>query len=166
MRLARAAGVRYPRGPMHDTPPAESAPDFSGKPWALRLGAGLGAAFALTVAFALFDGTRRTSLEAAAELTAVGDAVFFQMPEPPPKPRPATPKWAGQPLFPVSLKACRVADSDMRRVAKDEATGLTIYEPGPDAPKTEEVRGKNGERGYFLKLAPGQFLKVGVSAPR
>ena len=50
---------------MNETPPAESAPDFPGKPWALRLGAGLVAAFALIVLLALVDRAARPSLEAA-----------------------------------------------------------------------------------------------------
>lgn len=52
---------------MNDTPPAESAPDFPGKPWALRLGAMLVAAFAAIVLLALMDREARPHLEAAAD---------------------------------------------------------------------------------------------------
>ena len=50
---------------MNETPPAESAPDFPGKPWALRLGAALVGAFALIVVLALMDRVARTNLESA-----------------------------------------------------------------------------------------------------
>ena len=56
---------------MNEMPPAESAPDFPGKPWALRLGAMLVAAFVLTVALAFMDRAARTKLEAANDLGSV-----------------------------------------------------------------------------------------------
>ena len=50
---------------MNDTPPAESAADFPGKPWALRLGAILVAAFVLIVVLAFMDRAAGSNLEAA-----------------------------------------------------------------------------------------------------
>ena len=50
---------------MNETPPAESAPDFPGKPWALRLGAALVAAFVVIVLLALVERAARPTLEAA-----------------------------------------------------------------------------------------------------
>ena len=50
---------------MNETPPVESATDFPGKPWALRLGAALVAAFMLIVLLALVDHAARPNLEAA-----------------------------------------------------------------------------------------------------
>ncbi len=50
---------------MNETQPAESAPDFSGKPWALRLGAMLVAAFVVIVLLAFMDREARPNLEAA-----------------------------------------------------------------------------------------------------
>ena len=50
---------------MNETPPAQSASDLPGKPWALRLGAALIAAFALIVLLALVDRAARPNLEAA-----------------------------------------------------------------------------------------------------
>lgn len=50
---------------MNDTPPAESAPDFPGKPWALRLGAMLVAVFAMIVLLAFMDRAARSNLEVA-----------------------------------------------------------------------------------------------------
>ena len=52
---------------MNDIPPAESAHDFPGKPWALRLGAGLVAAFVVIVVLALMDRAARPQLETARE---------------------------------------------------------------------------------------------------
>ena len=48
---------------MNETPPAASAPDFPGKPWALRLGAMLVAAFAMIVLLAFMDRAARSNLE-------------------------------------------------------------------------------------------------------
>ena len=56
---------------MNDTPPAESASDFPGKPWALRLGAALVVAFALIVLLAFMDREARPNLEAAKDRGAV-----------------------------------------------------------------------------------------------
>ena len=50
---------------MNDTPPAEPTPDFPGKPWALRLGAMLVAAFVVIVVLAFLDREARPNLEAA-----------------------------------------------------------------------------------------------------
>ena len=50
---------------MNETPLAESVPDFPGKPWAMRLGAMLVAAFVLIVLLAFMDRAARTNLEAA-----------------------------------------------------------------------------------------------------
>ena len=58
---------------MNDTPPAEPAPDFPGKPWALRLGAGLVAAFVVIVVLALMDRAARPQLEKATEHAPVGE---------------------------------------------------------------------------------------------
>ena len=58
---------------MNDSPPADSAPDFPGKPWALRLGAALVAAFVVIVVLALMNRVARPQLETA---TARGPAVM------------------------------------------------------------------------------------------
>ncbi len=50
---------------MNETPPPESASDFPGRPWALRLGAMLVAAFVVIVVLAFMDREARPNLEAA-----------------------------------------------------------------------------------------------------
>ena len=50
---------------MNDLPPAEPAPDFPGKPWALRLGAALVAAFVVIVVLGLMDRVARPQLATA-----------------------------------------------------------------------------------------------------
>ena len=50
---------------MNETPPPEFAPDFPGRPWALRLGAMLVAAFVVIVVLAFMDREARPNLEAA-----------------------------------------------------------------------------------------------------
>ena len=52
---------------MNDLPPAEPASDFPGKPWALRLGAALAAAFVVIVVLGLMDRVARPKLEAATD---------------------------------------------------------------------------------------------------
>ena len=52
---------------MTDIPPAEPTPDFPGKPWALRIGAALAAAFVVIVVLALMDRVARPQLETAKE---------------------------------------------------------------------------------------------------
>ena len=52
---------------MNDTPPADSAPDFLGKPWALRLGAALVAVFVVIAVLGLMDRAARAQLETASE---------------------------------------------------------------------------------------------------
>ena len=56
---------------MNETPPPEPAPAFPGKPWALRLGAALVAAFVLIVLLAFVDREARPNLEAAKDRGAV-----------------------------------------------------------------------------------------------
>ena len=56
---------------MNEMPPAESAPDFPGKAWALRLGAMLVAAFVLVVLLAFVDREARSNLETAKDRDAV-----------------------------------------------------------------------------------------------
>ena len=58
---------------MNDTPPAEPAPDFPGKPWALRLGAALVAAFVVIVVLALTDRAARPQLETVREHDPVAE---------------------------------------------------------------------------------------------
>jgi hypothetical protein len=164
-RARAGAGRPLFFGTMNETPNAEPTADFVGRPVGMWLGAALVAALAVVAALALSDSARRANLEDTAELTAVGDAVFFPMPASPSKTYPLTVKLAGQPLFPVSAKAVRMDDSEVRRVAKDKATGLTVYQAGPNVPKTEEEHARKAERFYFLKLAPGQFLKASTSTP-
>ncbi len=55
---------------MNEKPPAEAAPDFPGKPWALRLGAALVAAFVVIVVLGLMDRAARRQLETATERCA------------------------------------------------------------------------------------------------
>lgn len=58
---------------MNDTPPAESAPDFPGKPWVLRLGALLVAAFVVIVLLAFMDHAALSKLEAAKDRGPVAE---------------------------------------------------------------------------------------------
>ncbi len=143
---------------MNETPDTEAV----GKPVAVTLGVGLLAAFAFVTGQAFSDGSRRVQIEAVAEVTAVGDTAYSPVPAEPAPPYPAAAKLDGHPLYPVSAKPARMDETEMRRVGRDAAAGLTVYEAGPKAAKSGEAAGSAG-RFYFLKVGPGQFLKVGES---
>lgn len=131
-----------------------------GQRWAIRLGAALLAALVLVAALAVHDNTRRGGLEHAAEVTAVGDAVFFRPNPSSDQSRAPAAIMNGQPLFPVSAKTVGIRDTDVARVGKDSSTGVSIYEARPDVRDKSKSDGKPAERFYLLKVAPGDFIKV------
>ena len=70
-------------------------------------------------------------------------------------PSPAA-RLAGKPLYLESMETIGIHDSDVRRVAKDSATGLTIYRAAD--PKAPHLSGK--EDAYLLKIEAGRYAKV------
>lgn len=153
--------------PTDQTPPATET-NFPGLRPALILGAGLLCGLGLSLALVLRDNAHRTELEVITESTAVGDTHYYKLPDPlPEEPFPAVAHFQGQPLIPTGYKQHDKREADMQPLAKDEATGLTIYQ-APVKPKDREAVAKEKEAGepptYFIKVAPGGFLKVRPAA--
>lgn len=140
---------------------APPAPDqgFPGSRTALCLGAALLVGLVAVLGMVLRDNAHRTDLEVIVESSAVGDTHYFAIPDPaPPEPYPAVATLEGKPLFPVGYKRHEKREADMQPLARDAATGLTIYQ----AP----AKSKEGDDSptYFLKTGPGEFLKVRPSS--
>jgi hypothetical protein len=106
-------------------------------------------AIAAIVAFSAWDATRREGLEEFSEVTGVGDNHTFKIPIPPPAiPQPIL-TWQGRQYTPVTYKKAKIDDTEMRRVHRDEATGLTLYYPaGKDAAE------------LFVKVEEGRYLPL------
>ena len=136
-------------------PPDESAP-FAGARWAFVLGAGLIAGFSTVVIWASIDRGKRAGFERWEQVTAVEDRVYFSMP--PQKRDAAEPaaKMGEKPLFLVNHDTIGIHDSDVRRVAKDSDTGLTIYE----AADRGALPSKERAGAYLLKVSAGRYAVV------
>jgi hypothetical protein len=130
---------------------AESEPMFAGQTATLLATAFL-MAIAVVVAFSAWDATRRTNLEEFSEITGVGDATTFKIPVPPPAaPQPIV-TWQGRQYIPTTYKKAKIDDTEMRRVHRDEATGLTLYHrAGKDAAE------------LFIKVEEGRYLPLKVN---
>lgn len=143
---------------MNESPSTEASADFPGLSAAVRLGAALLVALALTLALVLRDNARRFTLETVVESSAAGDTRYFSIPDPlPPEPYPAVAHLDGQPLIPAGYKRHEKREADMQAIARDEATGLTIYR-APVKPKEA-----NDAPTYFLKTGPGEFIKARIA---
>jgi len=132
--------------------------EFPGRRLAVPLGGSLLVALVLVLAMVWRDNGRRAELEVIVESTAVGDTRYLVVPEGAfPEPPPQVAALHGVPLFPVGDKRYDKSDLEMTRLARDEATGLTIYQ----APvKIKEGAEKETGVVYFLKIAPGEYIKV------
>jgi hypothetical protein len=145
---------------MNDSPSTGTTAEFAGKAWALRLCAALVLGLAVIVVLTMVDRERRATLEEASDESAAADRVYFHPPKDEAKPRAAAARLNGRPLFPISYKTYRLDDADARRVGRDDATGLTIYEAGPGAPKSDDDRAGRSEPFYLLKTGPQEYVKV------
>ena len=127
---------------------AESEPMFAGRT-AMLFATVFLMAIAAVVAFSAWDATRRVALEEFSEVTGVGDTQTFKIPVP----QPAVPQpvltWKGRQYVPTTYKKAKIDDTEMRRVHRDEATGLTLYHPsGKDAAE------------LFIKVEEGRYLPL------
>lgn len=128
---------------------AESEPMFASRT-AMLFAATFLMAIAAVVAFSAWDATRRTALEEFSEVTGVGDLQTFKIPFPPPAvPHPVL-TWQGRSYIPATYKKAKIDDTEMRRVHRDEATGLTLYLPV----------GKEGTQELFVKVEEGRYLPL------
>jgi hypothetical protein len=140
---------------MNESPSTEHPQDFPGRRIAVLLGAALLIGLTFTLGLVLWDNSRRAALEVIVESTAVGDTRYLAIPEPPPpEPFPAVAQLDGRSLVPTGYKRHEQREVEMHAVAKDGATGLTIYR---EAPKKKEVSKPDH---YYLKAGPGEFIQV------
>jgi hypothetical protein len=148
---------------MNDTPSAEDAPEFPGRPTAVRLGGALLIALFLVLVLTWRDNGRRTTLETTAEFTAVGDSNYYPMPAtPPPEPYMPVASLRGQPLYPADYRRHEYAADDLARVGVDEKGGYIVYQ-APEKAKNADER----KRGiiYYLKISAKEYLKVRANNP-
>jgi len=125
------------------------APDPWPRPAALLGAALLAGLLALTI-FAALDRSRVGELERFSETTAVGDKVFYRVPQPPPQPPAPVATLQGRSLVPISYEKFEWRDTRMRAVARDPATRLTIYQ-------TREPR---EDAAFFVKLRNHEYLRL------
>ncbi len=141
---------------MHEST-TERDPAFPGRRIAVYFGAALLAALGLVLVLVLRDNARRAELEVIVESSAVGDTHYLPIPDlPPPEPYPVVAHLHGQSLVPIGYKRHEKNEADLQPLAKDEATGVTVYQ----APTKAKEAGD--PPAYYLKIGPGVFLKVKV----
>lgn len=133
---------------MSRTTNAESEPMFAGKT-AIIFATAFLMALSAVVAFSAWDATRRSDLEQFAEVTGVGDFQTFKIPVPPPAVAQPLLTWQGRQYAPATYKKAKIDDTEMRRVHRDEATGLMLYHPA----------GK-GAAELFIKVEEGRYLPL------
>lgn len=146
--------------------PVSEHPRIFARPVAVLLGEALLIAFALVILLAGMDKAQRERLESFQEVTAVGDRAFFQLPDEL-KQEPLQPVagFRGQPLIPVSLDEVKIRDTKMIRMGRDDTGRHFVYSSREKAPSAEGAREAKDEKFFFLKLAPGEYLKVRAGAP-
>lgn len=135
-------------------PLASNPPPIFGERTARQLALGLLAALAFVTAFTWWDAGRVRERERFEETTAVGDANFYEP--------LAADAAVGTPVAHADAKLWIVADAkkqsvrdtQMERVARDDARGLTLYRPRKK-PKADELFVKIRPNGY-LRLAPAK----------
>lgn len=131
---------------------------------AVRLGEALLISFALVILLAGMDKGQREQLESFQEVTAVGDRAYFQLPDGLQKPFQPVLSFRGQPLTPTSIEPVEVRDTKMIRVGRDETGRHFVYSSRDKIPPAEgEGDAKDGTF-FFLKLAPGEYLKTRAAA--
>ena len=126
---------------------------------AFRFGAALLLALLLIIALALIDRLRERPLEQFLEISAVGDTVYFGRPALDNKAAFAEPVAVldGVPLYIVDGNKRELKDTNMVRVGRDAASGLSIYTPR----KKDELKpSADSERVYFVKLGRNDYLQV------
>ena len=143
---------------MEQTPPPNPDTDFPGRIAAIRLGGAMLVVLFLVIILVWRDNGQRVAWETTALLTGVGDVHYYSIPQPPgDPPYPPAASFRGRVLYPVDYSRREFRDDDMLRVGADERSGLLLYEAPPRSHETLENK---NHPGYFLKLAPNEYLKV------
>lgn len=140
---------------MNETASSDTPLEIPGLRVATRLGLGLLIGLGMVLVLVLRDNAHRLSMETISESSAAGDTHYFSIPSPvPAEPLPAAAHLDGQALLPSGYRRHEKRETEMQPVAKDEATGLTIYQ-APVKPKEAA-----DPPTYYLKVGPGEFIKV------
>ena len=137
--------------------PPEPAPVFRARSAAL-FGAALLLGLGALAIFARIDRERVHELEHFEENTAVGDTAFYSVPNPPPEPPQPVARIDGAALVPISYSKFDWRDTKMQPVARDPASGLTIYKSRKPLPKMDDA--SEGEAIYFVKINPNEYLRL------
>jgi hypothetical protein len=128
---------------------ADAPPSFFASRAAAGLCAAVLAGFAVVVGFSVIDHPKAAAIEQFAQVTAAGDAHYYTVPVPAlAVPEPVV-KWQGHDWAPKNFEKSKIDDPDMIRAGKDEANGLSIYQP------REKTAGP-----YFIKVAIGEYLRI------
>ena len=133
--------------------------EIFGAKWAARICLALIIGFAAITGVAYYDQNRTASLETTEANTAVGDKALF------PLPAGGSVKitFHGQVLSPTSLKKYDERDSRMIRKGLDDSKAYSVYAPTERVKSLKGEASNPGEAFYFLKVAPGEYLKLRAS---
>ena len=132
--------------------PASETPTLFAPRAALRLGAALLVGFAAVLAFTLRDAGRVGELEHFEQVTAVGDTNYYVVPAPPPA--TAIVHWQDRAWAAVDFVKQDLHDTQMLRVGRDEASGLTLYRPRAETKADELFVKRDTDSFYRLRPAP------------
>ncbi|HZJ17793.1 MAG TPA: hypothetical protein VFD27_22250 [Chthoniobacteraceae bacterium] len=135
----------------------EPAPMIGGRA-AGFLGGGLLVGLLVLAIFARVDRERVSTLEKFSETTAVGDNVYYHLPEPLPDPPIVVARLNGQTLAPVSYAKVELRDTRMQAVARDPETRLGIYVSREPLPAVAGAQ--SGKESYFVKTASNEYLRL------
>lgn len=122
-----------------------STPEIFASRQAVIFGAALLLACAFITAFAIFQKSRRTSLEQARASTAVGDTAFFPVPQPLDPVKPLA-SFAGRALYFVEWKGER--DALMSKAGMDDTKAFEVY----------QLVGTTGEETPFFYLKCSKYF--------
>ena len=144
---------------------APEQPRIFARPVAVRLGEALLISFAVVILLAGMDKAQRERLESFQEVTAVGDRAYFQLPGDLRKPFQPVAGFRGQSLTPTSVEPVEIRDTKMIRVGRDDSGRHFVYTSRESVPPVGGEVVAKGEKFFFLKLEPGEYLKTRAAGP-
>jgi hypothetical protein len=122
------------------------------------LGGGLLVGLLVLAVFARIDRERVGKLESFSETTAVGDKVYYRVPNPVPNPPVAIASFGGKSLAPVNYEKLDLLDTHMQPAARDPKTQLTIYVSRDPLPAASGAQAD--DEFYFVKTASNEYLRL------
>jgi hypothetical protein len=128
----------------------QEKPAILGARIAAWLGAGLLLGMAIVVVFAWNDRARLADLEHFSETTAVGDRIYFPLPDPLPTPPAIIARFRDESFVPVDYNKVEIRDTKMQPAGRDPGSKLTIY----------KLRDPAGGGDFFVKTASNEYLRL------